>query len=75
LVEANGKGCFVLTFVGVSVTLLRFIVFPFKLLKLQKGIDYNEASIIIEVTVDVNDSLTFSNCQIRARSNIPPNYF
>jgi hypothetical protein len=31
-----------------SVTLLRFIVFPiFKLLKLQKGIDYNEASIII----------------------------
>jgi hypothetical protein len=39
----------VLTFVGVEVLLLlRFIVFPiFKLLKLQKGIDYNEASIII----------------------------
>jgi hypothetical protein len=38
------------TFVGVEVLLLRFIVFPiFKLLK-QKGIDYNEASIIIEVT-------------------------
>jgi hypothetical protein len=36
------------TFVGVEVLLLlRFIVFPiFKLLKLQKGIDYNEASII-----------------------------
>jgi hypothetical protein len=39
--------------------LLRFIVFPiFKLLKLQKGIDYNEASIIGSHFVDVNDSLT-----------------
>jgi hypothetical protein len=49
------------TFVGVEVLLLlRFIVFPiFKLLKLQKGIDYNEASIIIgSHFVDVNDSLT-----------------
>jgi hypothetical protein len=53
------RGLFVLDFVGVEVLLLlRFIVFPiFKLLKLQKGIDYNEASIIMEV-VDVNDSLT-----------------
>jgi hypothetical protein len=44
----------------VSKCLLRFIVFPiFKLLKLQKGIDYNEASIIIgSHFVDVNDSLT-----------------
>jgi hypothetical protein len=59
LVEANGKGCFVLDFCRCrSVTLLRFIVFPFKLLKL-KGIDYNEASIIIgSHFVDVNDSLT-----------------
>jgi hypothetical protein len=39
----------VLTFVGVEVLLLlRFIVFPiFKLLKLQKGIDYNEASLLL----------------------------
>jgi hypothetical protein len=57
LVEANGKG-FVLDFVEVLL-LLRFIVFPiFKLLKLQKGIDYNEASIIGSHFVDVNDSLT-----------------
>jgi hypothetical protein len=75
LVEANGRAVLFWTFVGVEVLLLlRFIVFPiFKLLKLQE-IDYNEASIIIgSHFVDVNDSLTnFPNCQIRARSNIPP---
>jgi hypothetical protein len=54
---ARGLFCFGLCRVEVLL-LLRFIVFPiFKLLKLQKGIDYNEASIIMEV-VDVNDSLT-----------------
>ncbi|WP_029596686.1 glutamyl-tRNA synthetase [Flavobacterium sp. ACAM 123] len=49
------------TFVGVEVFLLfRFILFPiFKLLKFQKGIDYNQASKIIgSHFVDVNDSLT-----------------
>ncbi|PKH67214.1 hypothetical protein CXF59_12740 [Flavobacterium sp. ALD4] len=49
------------TFVGVEVFLLfRFIVFPiFKLLKFQKGIDYNQASKIIgSHFADVNDSLT-----------------
>ena len=49
------------TFVGVEVYLLfRFIVFPiFKLFKLQKGIDYNEASNIIgNHFTEVKDKLT-----------------
>jgi hypothetical protein len=49
------------TFVGVEVFLLfRFIMFPiFKLFKFQKGIDYDEASVIIgEHFGDVNDTLT-----------------
>jgi hypothetical protein len=49
------------TFVGVEVILLfRFIMFPlFKLLKFQKGINYDQASIIIgKHFADVNDSLT-----------------
>lgn len=49
------------TFVGVEVYLLfRFILFPiFKLLKLQKGIDYNQASAIIgNHFTEVSDKLT-----------------
>jgi hypothetical protein len=49
------------TFFGVEVyLLLRFIIFPlFKLFKFQKGIDYNQASIIIgKHFADVNDTLT-----------------
>ena len=49
------------TFVGVEVYLLfRFIVFPiFKLFKLQRGIDYNEASNIIgNHFTEVKDKLT-----------------
>ena len=49
------------TFVGVEVYLLfRFILFPlFKLIKLQKGIDYNEASAIIgNHFTEVSDKLT-----------------
>ena len=49
------------TFVGVEMYLLfRFILFPiFKLLKLQKGIDYNQASAIIgNHFTEVNDKLT-----------------
>ena len=49
------------TFVGVEVYLLfRFILFPiFKLFKLQKGIDYNQASVIIgNHFTEVNDKLT-----------------
>jgi len=48
-------------FVGVEVFLLfRFIMFPlFKLFKFQKGIDYNQASIIIgNHFADVKDKLT-----------------
>ncbi|MFV8341555.1 hypothetical protein [Flavobacterium sp. XS2P39] len=48
-------------FVGVEVYLLtRFIIFPiFKLLRLQKGIDYNEASAIIgNHFTEVSDKLT-----------------
>ncbi|WP_114753906.1 hypothetical protein [Flavobacterium glaciei] len=49
------------TFVGVEVFLLfRFIFFPiFKLFKLQKGIDYNQASAIIgNHFTEVSDKLT-----------------
>jgi hypothetical protein len=49
------------TFIGVEVYLLfRFILFPiFKLCKLQKGIDYNQASSIIgNHFVEVSDKLT-----------------
>ena len=49
------------TFVGVEVYLLfRFILFPiFKLFKLQKGIDYNQASAIIgNHFTEVSDKLT-----------------
>lgn len=49
------------TFIGVEIFLLfRFILFPiFKLFKLQKGIDYNEASAIIgNHFSEVNDKLT-----------------
>ncbi|MFV8351853.1 hypothetical protein [Flavobacterium sp. XS2P14] len=49
------------TFVGVEVYLLcRFILFPiFKLFKLQKGIDYNQASAIIgNHFSEVSDKLT-----------------
>jgi hypothetical protein len=49
------------TFIGVEIFLLfRFILFPiFKLLKLQKGIDYKEASAIIgNHFSEVNDKLT-----------------
>ncbi len=49
------------TFVGVELLLLiRFIAFPlFKLFKLQKGIDFNEASSIIgKHFAEVNDKLT-----------------
>ena len=57
------------TFIGVEVFLLfRFILFPiFKLFKIQKGIDYNEASEIIgNHFVEVRDKLTefYSTCQI-----------
>lgn len=48
-------------FIGVEVFLfLRFILFPiFKLFKLQKGLDYNQASTIIgNHFVEVNDKLT-----------------
>jgi hypothetical protein len=46
------------TFVVEVILLFRFIMFPlFKLLKFQKGINYDQASIIIGNT-DVNDSLT-----------------
>jgi hypothetical protein len=46
------QGCFVLDFCRCRSVTFIFIVFPiFKLLKLQKGIDYNEASIIMEVTL------------------------
>lgn len=48
------------TFVGVEVLLLfRYILFPiFKLFKLQKGINYNEASVIIgNHFTDVKDKL------------------
>ncbi|HEY6143152.1 MAG TPA: hypothetical protein VIV55_06935, partial [Flavobacterium sp.] len=49
------------TFIGVEIFLLfRFILFPtFKLFKLQKGIDYNDASAIIgNHFTEVNDKLT-----------------
>jgi hypothetical protein len=49
------------TFVGVEVVFLfRFILFPiFKLFKFQKGINYNQASIIIgKHFAHVNDTLT-----------------
>lgn len=49
------------TFVGVEVYMLfRFILFPiFKLFKLQKGIDYNQASAIIgNHFTEVSDKLT-----------------
>ena len=49
------------TFIGVEVYLLfRFILFPiFKLFKLQKGIDYNQASTIIgNHFTEVSDKLT-----------------
>jgi len=49
------------TFIGVEIFLLfRFILFPiFKLFKLQKGIDYREASVIIgNHFAEVNDKLT-----------------
>jgi hypothetical protein len=49
------------TFIGVEIFLLfRFILFPiFKLFKLQKGIDYKEASAIIgNHFTEVNDKLT-----------------
>jgi len=49
------------TFIGVEIFLLfRFILFPiFKLFKLQKGIDYREASAIIgNHFTEVNDKLT-----------------
>jgi len=49
------------TFIGVEIFLLfRFILFPiFKLFKLQKGIDYKEASTIIgNHFTEVNDKLT-----------------
>ncbi|MDI5898058.1 hypothetical protein [Flavobacterium yafengii] len=49
------------TFIGVEVYLLfRFILFPiFKLFKLQKGIDYNQASAIIgNHFTEVSDKLT-----------------
>lgn len=49
------------TFIGVEVFLLfRFILFPlFKLFKLQKGIDYNQASTIIgSHFIEVSDKLT-----------------
>lgn len=47
--KPTGRTILFWTFVGVEVILLfRFILFPvFKLLKLKKGIDYNEASSII----------------------------
>jgi hypothetical protein len=48
-------------FIGVEVFLLfRFILFPvFKLFKLQKGIDYNQASVIIgNHFTEVSDKLT-----------------
>ncbi|NDP26278.1 MAG: hypothetical protein GZ087_02450 [Flavobacterium sp.] len=48
-------------FIGVEIFLLfRYILFPiFKLFKLQKGIDYNEASAIIgNHFAEVNDKLT-----------------
>ena len=56
-----GRTALFWTFVGVEVYLLfRFIVFPiFKLFKLQKGIDYNEASNIIgNHFTEVKDKLT-----------------
>lgn len=49
------------TFIGVEIFLLfRFILFPiFKLFKLQKGIDYKDASVIIgNHFTEVNDKLT-----------------
>jgi hypothetical protein len=56
-----GRTLLFLAFVGVEVLLLfRFIMFPlFKLFKFQKGIDYDQASIIIgKHFADVNDTLT-----------------
>ncbi|MBZ4043572.1 coiled-coil domain-containing protein [Flavobacterium hibisci] len=56
-----GRTLLFLLFVGVEVFLLfRFILFPiFKLFKLQKGIDYNQASAIIgNHFTEVSDKLT-----------------
>ena len=56
-----GRSILFWTFVGVEVYLLfRFILFPiFKLFKLQKGIDYNQASAIIgNHFTEVRDKLT-----------------
>jgi hypothetical protein len=68
-------GCFVLDFWVSKCYFLRFIVFPiFKLLKLQKGIDYN-ASIIMEVTLLMSNSLTNFPIVRFGQECIPPNYF
>lgn len=59
--KPKGRTILFWTFVGVEVYLLsRFILFPvFKLFRLQKGIDYNEASIIIgDHFTEVSDKLT-----------------
>ncbi|MFT7334519.1 MAG: hypothetical protein ACI9M1_000402 [Porticoccaceae bacterium] len=59
--EPMGRTVLFWTFVGVEVFLLfRFIMVPlFKLFKFQKGIDYDQASIIIgKHFTDVNDRLT-----------------
>jgi hypothetical protein len=56
-----GRSILFWTFVGVELVLLfRFILFPiFKLFKFQKGINYDQASVIIgNHFADVNDTLT-----------------
>ncbi|TDE31496.1 hypothetical protein E0I61_02015 [Flavobacterium ranwuense] len=59
--KPTGRTILFWTFIGVEVYLLfRFILFPiFKLFKLQKGIDYNQASAIIgNHFTEVSDKLT-----------------
>ncbi|MEG1227509.1 MAG: hypothetical protein RSD71_02335, partial [Flavobacterium sp.] len=59
--KTTGRTLLFWVFIGVEVFLLfRFILFPiFKLFKLQKGIDYNQASAIIgNHFTEVSDKLT-----------------
>jgi hypothetical protein len=59
--KPTGRRLLFWSFIGIEVFLLfRFILFPiFKLFKLQKGIDYKQASTIIgNHFVEVNDKLT-----------------
>jgi hypothetical protein len=68
LVEANGKGCFVLDFCRCRSVTAFYCISIFKLLKLQRdwlqwGFNYYQVTLSMSMIV----WLIFSNCQIRVR--------